>query len=308
MTPPVRSRHAAAPLAACLALLLSAAPPSVSAAPPAPAPQAAAEAPAARPPNSPAGKIGIVLALPPGTALGPEASRYLDELAAVTSEALGVSKNDVEVRAWDDAARAAESALTLDDCFILGSLGFYAAHRKTLGLRPLLSLRRKLGHQERYRVLVKKGRFTSLAELKGRTLAGTPLHELPAFLDQAVFKGTGMTSGDFRLEPVTRPLRELRKLESERRDAVLVDGAQFDSLQGMPLEKALEAVHVSAPVPSLGLMARGKRLDLDDKMTAAAQGLCAQSGGESLCAGFGIEGFGPIDSAAIEAFVRAAGF
>ena len=287
-------RFAAAALAsACLSLLIS--PASASAAPPN-SPASAASVPVPPAAAVPAGKTALLIVLPPGTAL-----------AAVTSEALGLPKSAVEVHACENAARAAEQILASDNSFILGSLGFYAAHQKTLGLRPLLSLRRKGGQEERYRVLVKKGRFASLADLKGRTLVGTPLHELPAFLNQAVFKGTGLTVSDFRLEPVTRPLRELRKLDSEQRDAVLVDAAQFDSLQTMPLAQSLEVIHVSGPVPSLGLMAKGPRRDLDAKMKEAAQGLCGRQDGSSLCAGFGIEGFGSIDEAAIDAFLRAAG-
>lgn|GEM_PF-1123626 len=296
-------RRLVSPLtAACLALLLPAS--SIGAPPTQPTPAAVQSA---RSPDAPAGKIGLIVLLPPGTALGSDNNRYLNELAAVTANALGIPADAVEIHAFEDAARAADKALSLDRCFILGSLGFYAAHRKTLGLRPLLSLRRLGGREERYRVLVKKGRFANVAELKGKTLAGTPLTELPAFLDQAVFKGSALTCGDFRLEPVTRPLRELRKLESGRRDAVLVDGAQFDSLQELPLAQELEAIHVSPPVPSLGLMARGADKSLDARMQEAAKGLCARSEGKDLCAGFGIEGFGEADGAAIDAFVRAAG-
>ena len=271
-----------------------------------PAARAAAPAPAQDPV---APRVGLAIVTPPGVELGRDGARYVGELVALVARSMGLAPEALEGRAFSDPAAAAQMIASTRDCFVLGSLGFFAAHRASLDLVPLLGLKRADGAPERYRVVVKKGRFESLAALRGRSLAGSPLFESPRFIDLAVFDGALSAATSFTLTPTSRPLREVRRLASEKVDAVLLDGAQFASLAALPLFESLAVVHTSAPLPSLGLMARGgaRVKALTPRMIEAAEGLCASGEGRSLCQSFGIAGFEKVDAAAIQAFVERLG-
>lgn len=250
-----------------------------------------------------------MIVTPPGIDLGRDGARYVAELVSLVSNAMGLGPGELEGRAFGDAAAAAREIAARPDCFVLGSLGFYAAHRAALGLVPLLALRRADGAPERYRIAVKKGRFETLAALRGRTLAGSPLYESERFIDQAVFGGALKAKENFQLKPTARPLREVRALASGKVDAVLLDAAQFASLRALPLFDSLAVLHTSDPLPSLGLMARGgaRMRVLGPKMIEAAQSLCEHEAGKGLCQSFGIAGFAPADVAAIDAFAAQVG-
>lgn len=263
-----------------------------------------ADAPTPAEPTKATAPVGLVIVTPPGIDLGRDGARYVAELVSIVSKAMGLEPGELEGSAFGDAAAAAKAIAARPDCFVLGSIGFYAAHRAALGLSPLLALRRADGESERYRIVVKKGRFETLAGLKGHTLAGSPLYESERFIDEAVFGGALKARESFQLRPSTRPLREVRALATGKVDAVLIDAAQFASLGALPLFESLTVVHTSAPLPSLGLMARGgaRMRALGPRMIEAASALCEHEEGRALCQSFGIAGFEAADVAAIDAF------
>lgn len=254
-------------------------------------------------------RVGLVIVTPPGIDLGKDGARYVAELVALVSEAMGLEPGQLAGSAFGDPVAAAEAIAARPDCFVLASLGFYAAHRSALGLSPLLALRRTDGEPERYRIVVKKGRFETLAALQGHTLAGSPLHESERFIDEAVFGGALRAKAHFQLKPTKRPLREVRALLSDKVDAVLIDAAQFASLRALPLFEALAVLHTSEPLPSLGLMARGgtRMRALSPKMIEAASALCDREEGRAICQSFGIAGFEKADLAAIDDFAAKIG-
>ncbi len=245
-----------------------------------------------------------MIVTPPGVELGRDGARYVDELVAIVSRAMGLNPGELKGSAFGDSEAAARAIAAHQDCFVLGSIGFYAAHRASLSLSPLLALQRADNAPERYRVIVKKGRYDSLDALKGKTLAGSPLFESARFVDVAAFGDTLRARDHFLLKPSKRPLREVRALVSEKVDAVLIDGAQFSSLGALPIFESIAVLHTSEPLPSLGLMARGtdRVKSLAPRMIEAAQALCAHEEGKSLCKSFGIAGFERADTAAIDAF------
>jgi hypothetical protein len=250
--------------------------------------------------------IGLVIVTPPGIELGKDGARYVDELVTLVSKSMGLGPGELVGFAFSDPSAAAQKIASMPDGFVLGSLGFFTAHRTALGLRPLLAIERADAEPESYRVVVKKGRFETLASLAGKRLAGSPLYEAPRFIDVAAFDGALTAATHFVLKPTTRPLREVRGLASDKVDAVLLDAAQFASLKALPLFESLAVVHTSQPIPSLGLMARDSERSkaLGPKMIEAAQALCAHGEGQSLCKSFGIAGFDKVDQAAIDGFVK----
>ena len=256
-------------------------------------------------------EMGLALILPRGAAqLGGTSDKYAAELAALLEKAAALPTGSVRARAFADPEEAARQiALWESGGIILGDLSFYASHRDTLGLAPFLSLTRseaKTGEEalSRWHVVVKKGRFASLADLKGRTLVGTPLAEDRGFLERGLFWKSGFASRDFQLLPTAHPLREIRRLASEGRDAVVLDDAQFLSLRKMAAFEELDVIYTSQPVPALGAMLR--RASLSDAqvqaMARAMKSICTLAEGASLCQSFGISGFADADAAAVNAF------
>jgi hypothetical protein len=189
---------------------------------------------------------------------------------------------------------------------VLGGLGFYLSQRKSLGLVPLAHLRGAASSDERFSVVVKKGRFKTLEDLRGKSLWGSVLFEDARYVDRFAFDGKLQVKQWFEPHPTPRPLSAVRKLESDGADAVLLNQVQLDALKRMPLFEKLEVIHTSQPVCTLGLMAvpTPRTKAVQDKVVKSVLGLCATAKGRSVCEGVGIVGFDPVRTDALDAAVK----
>ena len=189
---------------------------------------------------------------------------------------------------------------------MLGSLGFYLANRKSLGLMPLAILKTSSNGEERDTIVVKKGRYHSLAELKGKSLYGSSLFEDPAYINRVVFAGQLDPATYFDLKPTSRPLTAVRKLEKDEADAVLLNVVQYESLRRMPLFEKLDVVYTSAPRPALGLMMTdtSRTRAVRDNVLRAVVELCGTPKGQPVCQNLGIAGFEALPSGVLDAIVK----
>ncbi len=189
--------------------------------------------------------------------------------------------------------------------FVISSLGLFLEHRTTHHLTPLARPRIAGSSDEIFRVLVKKGGYETLADLKGKSLGGSLLAE-PAFLRRVVFKGGIDPAAHFQLKPTGRALRALRKLARGKLDAVLVNEQQFRALAGLPFAQDLEPVFTSDPLPQVGLAADEKKTTPADRkrLTGALSKMCDHEQGKEICEMFGLEAFVPADPGAYEAVIQ----
>jgi len=260
---------------------------------------AASVAQGAEPPSKP--EVGIVIVYLGGPDAGGEGEKLIGQLVGELGTALGLPAGALVGSYFTENAPAVEK-LRAQPSFVLGSLGFYLSQRASSQLVPLARLKTSGDAAERFRVLVQKGKYASLDDLKGKELHGSPLYEDPRFLDRIVFGGKLSAATHFALKPTARPLSAIRKVASGKVDAVLVNTMQYESLRRLPVFESLQEVFVSEPLPALGLMMvdSPRTRALQAKMTTTMLGLCGLPQGKGVCDNFGIAGFEPVDEAALE--------
>ncbi len=179
--------------------------------------------------------------------------------------------------------------------FAIVSLGWWLAHR-TEGWIPLVQPKIKGSTDEVYRVMVRKGTFKSLDDLRGKTITGTPLAE-PDFLLKVVFSGRFQAT-DFHLEPSNLALRALRNLNDRQVDAVVLTAQQFQSIGALPFADVLEPVFTSQPIPLMGVVAGEKTTTADERrqFQKALTMFCGHKDGKQFCELFGIDAFVPANA------------
>ncbi len=251
-------------------------------------------------------QVELVIVYPGGPDAGSEGKNLAEQLVQHLAGATGLDPAQFTGAYFNDNQQAVGYLKGHRDAFVLGGLGFYLPQRKALGLVPLARLRSEGGSDERFAVVVKKGRFKSLDDLRGKNLWGSVLFDDVRYLDRFAFAGKVQIAKWFDLRPTPRPLSAVRKLESEAADAVLLNRAQLEALKQLPLFAGLEAIHTSDPVPTVGLMviptARTKAVQ--EKIVKSVFELCGTPKGKDVCQGVGIAGFDPASTESLDPVVK----
>jgi hypothetical protein len=245
--------------------------------------------------EAPASPLTVVICYPGGPVRASDAKPAMDSMLAVIEE----------IGQWDKGSITCEFASKVDKCrklmagsdphFAILSVGLYLEHMQKHHLVPVAQPNVEGRTTDTFRILVRKGSFGTLADLKGKTLGGTHLGE-PRFLKKIVFKSKIDPAKHFKLKPSRRALRALRNLSKGRKlDAVILNEQQYKSLDSLPFADKLEVVFASEPIPLVGLLANTKKTTKHERgrITQALSSMCTHAKGKELCQLFGIESFGP---------------
>ena len=189
--------------------------------------------------------------------------------------------------------------------FAITSLGLYLELRSQHNLVPVVQPKIKGSSSERYRVMVQKDKYKSLADLKGKTLGGTVLEE-PAFIGKIVFAGKYDPAGFFVLKTSNQAIRALRSLDKGELDAVILNEQQFAGLASLQMKTPLEAVFTSEEIPLMGVVANSATTTAEERARfgKALEGMCTDTEGKKLCELFGVEAFTSVDAAVFEPVVK----
>lgn len=250
--------------------------------------------------------LKMVIVFPGGPEEEKAVRQFIARFSGVIAEEASLDPREVGGRYFNQARNAIGYLRENPDSFIIGSLGFYLDQRKALKLVPLAKVALAGGPSERYYLMVKKGKYRNLSDLKGGTVSGNTLYEEPAFLSKLVFENKLDATSHFRLQPASRPLSAIRKVARDELDGVLLDEAQYRSLQRLPLSEELEAVYISPRLPEVGLM----MVDTDstrkvkDRLLEALVAVCRSEEGKKAFQSFGVEGFEPIPPGALDDAIR----
>lgn len=245
----------------------------------------------------------VVICYTTGTVSEREAKSAIEAMVRVLERLGGWPQGTYGGRFTNDSRGCERLFASEEPHFIIPSLGFYMRHRDRL--LPIAQPRVQGKSSEVLRLLVKKGSFTSLDALKGRTLGGTLLDD-PDYLGRVVFKGRLDPSKHFVLKPAKVALRPLRDLAEGKMDAVLVNEQQFRALSGLPFARDLEVLFQSDEIPLPGVFAVTSKTSVDERrrLAGALQSFCSHEDGRSYCELFGIDGFVQVETSAYDA-VRA---
>jgi hypothetical protein len=205
-------------------------------------------------------------------------------------------------------AKADECRSLMDDKnpkFAIASLGIFLEQRDRHHLVPVVQPTIKGSSKERYRVIVQKGKFNSLEELKGKSLGGTVLDE-PGFIGKIVFAGKFDPATFFDLKPSSQAIRALRSLDKGEMDAVILNDQQFNGLDSLNLTNPVEALFTSEEIPLMGMVADSKHSTPEERtrLGNALAGLCADAEGKKLCELFGVDSFAIVNPDHYEPMVK----
>lgn len=168
------------------------------------------------------------------------------------------------------------------------SLGVYLEQRKSLRLRVIGSVDILYGAGSRLYLVVKKGRYTSLAQLKGKQLTSDHLEE-SKFLNKVMFGAKIDVNTHFTLKKVRATTKGMRDVKRGRADATIINDQQLRLMKkrGYPLV----VLHKSPRLPGAPLVALGSYARSGDvtKMKKVAAAMCSGSQGKKLCRSTGIK-------------------
>lgn len=173
--------------------------------------------------------------------------------------------------------------------FAVLSLGVYLEQRKRFKMRVIGRVDILYGAGNRLYLVVKKGSYTSLAQLKGKRLTSDHLEETK-FLNKVMFGGKIDVSTHFKLKKVRFTTKGMRDVKRGRADATIINDEQLRIMKrrGYPLV----VLHKSPPLPGAPLVALGSYARSGDinKMKKVAGAMCSGAQGKSLCRKTGIKG------------------
>jgi len=172
--------------------------------------------------------------------------------------------------------------------FAVVSLGVYLEQRRRFKMRVLGRVDILYGAGSRLYLVVKKGSYASLAQLKGKRLTSDHLEE-SKFLSKVMFGGKIDVTKHFKLKKVRAATKGMRDVKRGRADATIINDEQLRIMKrrGYPLV----VLHKSPPLPGAPLVALGRYARSGDvkKMKKVAGAMCSGALGRSLCRKTGIK-------------------
>jgi len=248
-----------------------------------------------------AGKVGVLICYLGGPDVAGEGTAMIQQLVEHLEADTGLGRGTFDGAYVNDLTSACAFLSSHPSSFILGSTGFFLANRTSSGLAPLATIRLADDGAEKYYVVVKKGRYKTLDELKGKTLSGNQLFEDPHFINAIVFAGRLDAATHFVVSPSNRPLSALRKVEKGEIDAVLLNRVQYESLTKLTTFDSYQILYASEPVVPLGFMMTDteRTRTIRDRLLTSIVRMCSTPKGKPVCGNFGIAGFDPLKPGAL---------
>jgi hypothetical protein len=195
-----------------------------------------------------------------------------------------------------------------DAALALVPVPFLLEYGSSLGLVPRLEVEMQgTGLAERWSLVAKKGRVHRPSDLAGFTVFSIAGYA-PAFVRGAP-GAWGRLPESVAVSRTNQVLSALRKAAGGADVAVLLDGAQAESLASLPFAGELEVLARSAQVPTAVVATvRGRpSKDLWPQLEKALLGLGDDPAGAAALAGIRMVRFAPIDPTALSAAQAMAG-
>lgn len=252
-------------------------------------------------------KVNFIILYPGGPDPGTEGKNMITQFLDVLTQRTSLKKSDVEGNYYNDVALAKADIKRNGNAYIMGSLGFYLANKTRCNLIPLSIVATDGKDTELYYIVVKKGSYSSLAELKGKTLSGNILYEDYKYIDLIIFNGQLNVAKYFKCKATPHPLTAVRRVTTGKIDAVLLNSMQYESLKKITSTfSKIQVVYTSQEVPRLGLMMADtpETQKVKDEIISALTALCDGESGKKVCDNFGISGFQKINPESLDEITK----
>jgi hypothetical protein len=241
-------------------------------------------------------KISFAVLFLGGPDTGAEGEKIITQFMNSLSKLSGMKKDSLQGKYFNTVDAAKAYIQQHKDSYIMGSIAFYLANRKSMNLTPLAVVKIQGSAEEQYYLAVNKGRYKSIVELKGKVLSGNILYEDKKFINRMIFNDTIDISDYFKLKPTNRPLSAVKKLIRGEYDAVLLNHLQYNNLKNLADFNKIQIIYESRKIPALGLMMinTSKNNSVKNKIVSSVTKMCNQKDTNEACKNFGIDGFAPV--------------
>jgi hypothetical protein len=242
-------------------------------------------------------KINFAVIFLGGPDTGAEGEKIINQFMTSLTKLTAMKKDSLQGKYFNNITDAKSYIQQNKNSYIMGSIGFYLANKKAMNLLPLAVVKISGDDQEQFLLIVKKGSYKSLQQLKGKILAGNVIYEDTRFINTMIFDNKIDISKHFQLKPSSRPLSAVRKLTSGQVDAVLLNHMQYNSLKNLDVFSKIEVLYQSPKMPALGLMMTKTKSNaaVKDKIVNAVTRMCNQADTKEACKNFGIDGFDKLE-------------
>lgn len=243
-------------------------------------------------------KINFAVIFLGGPDTGAEGEKIISQFMSSLTKLTAMKKDSLQGKYFNNITDAKSYIQQNKNTYIMGSIGFYLANKKSMNLSPLAAVKIDGDDKEQYSLIVKKGSYKSLKQLKGKILAGNVLYEDTRFINRIIFNNKINIANYFKLKPSSRPLSAVRKLTSGEYDAVLLNHMQYNSLKNLDVFNKIEVLHQSPKIPALGLMMANTKTNnaAKSKIVNAVTRMCNQADTKEACKNFGIDGFDKLEA------------
>jgi hypothetical protein len=247
----------------------------------------------------------IVVCYPGGPVKDQEANNAMGSMLRVLERVGQWSKGNFDSIFTTKAEECKKLIHEKKPAFSIVSLGLFLELRDQEQLLPIVQPKIKGKSTEVYRLLIQKGKYKTLQDLKDKSVSGTPLEE-PLFISRIVFKGALDPAAFFKMKPTRQALSALRSLDKGDLDAVLVTEQQYSALNGLPLARQMEVLFSSDSIPLMGVAASEKMTSPEDRrrFANALSNMCADEEGKKMCELFGVDSFSIVEAKTFEPMIQ----
>ncbi len=228
-----------------------------------------------------AGERDMLMVLPgfPGTSA--QAQPYIEKMLRHLETKLGWPASSMTGRYLPDGVQGTKELKSSSPGLALVDPSVYAGQHKALGMKVIAKVEVDGRGEETYSVVVRKGGVASLADLAGKGVAGSVVHD-PVFVANVVMDGA-LAAGDIRCVPEKRPLKALRDVARGNVDAAIVDRSVVEHMAELDFAGELAVLHTSKPVPAPAVVVMGAGIPHAAAIAGVLVGMCGRQDGAELC-------------------------
>ena len=246
--------------------------------------------------------LEIVVCAPGYPGSTAEAQPAMDGLAAAVSEAAGLDGGAVQAVYFETEEGGLERLRSSGTRLALLTLPFFLEHRDELDLKPVLMAvpdgREPL---EPWSLVAGKGLVKGPSDLDGWDLLSLAGHS-SRFVKGPALADWGDLPESLTITFSGAVLSGLRRAASGQTVALLLDGAQADSIARLPFADQLETIHRSQLLPVSVVCSVGDRAAPDriGRVLTALEELDSRPGAAEALAGIRMSRFVAVDGASLE--------
>ena len=251
-----------------------------------------------------AGPRDFVICLPLGEGSASAATRYIKPFLRLMEKKAGWPEGSVTGRYINGMAACKAYVRSHKPGFGLLSQGLYVANRRAWRLKVIGRVDMPRGAGNRLYLVVKKGAYTSLDQLKGKTLKSNHVAE-KSFLSKVIFRGKVDAARFFRLRATSSPLMGFKSVHRGRADCTLVNDDELAILKRRREGKDLEVIYKSPRLPGTPVVAFKRNASKADiaALRKALPTICSGEG-KTVCQNAMIRRFRPASDGTYRSIVR----